>query len=125
MGDISKNFNRKEFACKCGCGQDNISLAVVDVWQDVRDHFNASVHITSGSRCEKHNKAVGGVKHSSHTTGEDGLSHAADGQVEGVEPARVADYIESKYPNSLGMGRYKVFTHVDDRSDRAYRWGEN
>ncbi len=125
MGDISKNFNRKEFVCRCGCEEDNISLVVVDIWQEVRDHFNARVTITSGSRCKKHNKNIGGVDNSQHVEANDGFSHAADGQVEGVEPARVADFIESKYPNSLGLGRYKTFTHIDDRSDRAYRWGDN
>lgn len=28
MGDLTKNFNRFEFACKCGCGFDDIELQV-------------------------------------------------------------------------------------------------
>ncbi|NCC96616.1 MAG: serine/threonine protein kinase, partial [Synergistales bacterium] len=61
MDKLSKNFNRKEFACKCGCGHDNVSPVLVNLLQELRDHLDRAVHVHSGCRCEAHNKAVGGV----------------------------------------------------------------
>ena len=31
MGDLTKNFSRSEFACKCGCGFDDIDLVLQSV----------------------------------------------------------------------------------------------
>ena len=69
MGDISKNFNRAEFACKCGCGFDNIDDRVVGMVQKIRDALGEPVRINSGCRCVEHNERVGGVKNSNHTLG--------------------------------------------------------
>ena len=115
MGDLSKNFNRIEFSCRCGCGMDTVDAELVAVVQDVRDHFEATT-INSGCRCEEHNRNEGGGDNSFHL-----LSKAADIVVEGVGPYRVAFYLENKYPDRYGIGRYKTFTHVDVRSGKA-RW---
>ena len=69
MGDVSKNFDRAEFACKCGCGFDNINPRVVVMAQRIREALGEPVRINSGCRCEKRNVAVGGVKNSYHTQG--------------------------------------------------------
>ncbi len=65
---LSKNFHSAEFACKCGCGGNTISQSLVDMLQGIRDRLGR-VDITSGYRCEAHNKAVGGVPNSAHTKG--------------------------------------------------------
>jgi uncharacterized protein YcbK (DUF882 family) len=70
MGDLSKNFSRREFACKCGCGFDKIDQRLVNLVQEIRDEFGQPVYIESGCRCPKHNRKVGGVWNSGHTTGE-------------------------------------------------------
>lgn len=70
MGDLTKNFSRYEFACKCDCGADNISIDLVERLQSVRDIIGKPLHITSGVRCNKHNAEVGGAWESEHTTGE-------------------------------------------------------
>lgn len=69
MGDMTKNFSRKEFACPC-CGKDNINNKLVDILQTIRDAAGVPVTISSGVRCAKRNKAVGGVENSAHLTGE-------------------------------------------------------
>lgn len=116
---LSPHFKKSEFACKCGCGFDDITQELVDVVEDVRCHFNSPTFIDSGCRCKIHNQAIGGKPLSQHPLGK-----AADIKVKGVEPKQVADYLESKYPNKYGLGRYKSFTHIDVRPNRA-RWGAN
>ena len=117
MGDISTHFNRSEFACKCGCGLDTVDTELVDVLEDIRRQFGASITINSGNRCEVYNRFIGGALKSQHP-----LSRAADIVVDGVDPKDVQDYIDEAWPDSLGMGRYNTFTHIDSRSTKA-RWG--
>ena len=69
MGDLSKNFNRAEFACQCGCGEDTIDYATVELCEAVREHFCQPVTITSGIRCMWHNERVGGSANSLHVLG--------------------------------------------------------
>ncbi|WP_300733777.1 D-Ala-D-Ala carboxypeptidase family metallohydrolase [Pseudomonas sp.] len=113
---LSKNFKRAEFACKCGCGFDSIDEQIVEVAQDIRDHFDSPAAINSACRCEAHNKRVGGAKGSKHLEG-----IAIDIRVKDVTPREVYDYINGKYPKTFGIGLYKTFVHVDTRSKRA-RW---
>lgn len=117
--NLSTHFKRSEFTCKCGCGFDDINPLLIEVLEDVRNHFNAPTSITSGCRCQRHNQAVGGKSHSQHL-----LGNASDIKVYAVKPKSVADYLESKYPNKFGIGRYRTFTHIDVRADKA-RWGAN
>jgi len=61
MGDLSKNFSRYEFTCKCGCGFDKINPKIVELCQELRDFIGEDepIIITSGCRCETHNKDIG------------------------------------------------------------------
>ncbi|MTB46033.1 D-Ala-D-Ala carboxypeptidase family metallohydrolase [Providencia sp. wls1950] len=119
MTKLSEHFNSTEFACKCGCGASDVDAELVGVLEDMRANFNKSVYVVSGRRCAKHNKAVGGAEHSQHL-----LGTAGDIKVKDVTPKAVADYLESKYPSKYGVGRYKTFTHIDVRKNKA-RWGSN
>lgn len=95
MGDMTRNFSRSEFACKCGCGSGQINPVLVDKLQKVRDMMvllfieegateeeanrMAAIGITSGTRCKIHNANVGGSATSSHLVVDHmGVSHAAD-----------------------------------------------
>ena len=69
MGDLSRNFSRHEFACKCGCGEAEVSPFLIEQLQKLRDYTGEPVRITSGRRCETHNAAVGGAKNSQHLLG--------------------------------------------------------
>lgn len=65
----TKNFNVSEFSCRCGCGFNCIDQRVIDLAQTIRDTLGVPIHVNSGCRCEKHNKAFGGVSGSFHTKG--------------------------------------------------------
>lgn len=113
---ISQNFSREEFACKCGCGFAVVDKELVHVLEVVRTHFNAPVAINSACRCEQHNKDVGGSEGSKHK-----LGIAADIVVSGVEPSLVYDYLCEYAVDKYGIGKYKSFTHIDVRKEKA-RW---
>lgn len=70
MGDLSDNFSRYEFACKCGCEFDDVDEFHVEQLQKVRDLSGVYMPIISGCRCAEHNEAVGGSETSDHLTGE-------------------------------------------------------
>lgn len=112
----SKYFLEKEFICKCGCGTGGINPALLPILDDVREHFDAVTTVNSGVRCAKHNKAVGGAPLSQHVQ-----KTAADIKVRGVKPAVVYAYLTKKYPDTLGIGVYDTFVHVDCRAKKA-RW---
>lgn len=113
---ISKNFYREEFACKCGCGFDTVDVRLIEVLQDIRDYFGKRVWITSGCRCEEHNKKSGGWPSSQHMLGK-----AADFVVSDVGALQVQAYLKQKYKDELGIGCYQHWTHVDSRNYRA-KW---
>lgn len=106
----STKFKREEFACKCGCGFAAVDAALLSVLEEVRRAFNAPVTITSGCRCEAHNKKVGGAAKSYHVKG-----MAADIQVKGKTPKEVQEWLLKNYPDRLGIGYGKTFTHIDVR----------
>lgn len=124
MSFSSKYFSRKEFQCRgtnCGsnggnCGYNTVDYQLVRVLEDVREHFAKPVSINSGCRCEKHNASVGGSPKSQHLIG-----RAADIVVKNVDSSKVFDYLKIAYPNSLGLGLYDTFVHVDTRDGMA-RW---
>ena len=126
MGNLSKNFSRHEFACKCGCGFDTVDTVLIDVLQDIADHFKASVTVNSGCRCVEHNETIqhmadiNYVPYSSrsvHMTGK-----AADIVIAGIPAIEVCKYLDYKYPHQFGLGLYSSWVHIDVRSTPA-RWG--
>lgn len=117
MGDLTLNFSRSEFQCACGCGFDNISLALVDDLQKIRSHFGATIKINSGCRCFKHNKEVGGSEHSRHLMG-----IAADIVVMSYPTDIVHRYIDTVFTSNNGLGMYSTFIHYDVRKDERARW---
>jgi uncharacterized protein YcbK (DUF882 family) len=113
MGDLTDHFSRKEFACKCNCGADKIASELVTKLEIVRLMYNKPMRITSGLRCEWHNKKVGGSENSTHM---DGL--AADIAVKGCfERDQLAGFLRTHF-NRMGIA--KDFIHVDvaDKHDR-------
>ena len=120
MGDLSKNFSRHEFACRC-CGRADINQRLVDALQELRDLAGLPVRVTSGYRCQEHNQAIGGATRSQHL-----LGTAADIVVRGMTPAemyRLAEDIEVFRNGGIGVYPDKGFIHVDVRDGRA-RWGQ-
>lgn len=116
MGDLSEHFSRKEFACKCGCGFDKVSPALVEKLEKLRALCGGKpMSINSGCRCVKHNKAVGGSANSQHLRGT-----AADvRQVPGLTIDQMAKLAEQA--GFDGIGKYAGRIHVDVRGTPA-RW---
>ena len=113
---LSKNFTVKEFACSDGTDTVFISLALVNLLQKIRDHFDKAVIINSAYRTEAHNKSIGGATYSQHKYG-----LAADIHINGVTPKEIAAYVETLLPASGGIGIYKSFVHIDVRRVKS-RW---
>jgi len=113
---ISEHFERREFECRCGCGFDTVDVELIKYLEKIRNHFNDSVRVSSGCRCQEYNRVIGGATKSQHI-----LGRAADIFVAGVESAHVADYAE--LIGVPGVGRYKSFTHIDSRGNIA-RWSD-
>lgn len=120
-----KNFKQKEFSCKCGCGSDSVTPTILLLCQLVRDISGNPVTITSGVRCSDHNKNVGGAEKSQHVPDIDGFGHAVDVQVDGVSPSKVYELLDGLFPNTLGLGLYDNWVHIDDRLLKAYRWDKS
>lgn len=114
---ITDHFRVYEFACSDGSDVVFVSQALADILENIRMHFGKPVHINSGYRTVSYNASIkNSSKKSQHCNG-----LAADIRVEGVSPDRVADYAEQLLGDHGGVGRYKTFTHVDTRSEKA-RW---
>jgi len=116
MGDVSPNFSRREFSCKCGCGFQTVDVDLIAILETVRSKFNSPVTINSACRCHEHNENIGGSYGSKHKQG-----IAVDIVVKGVNPKDVYKYLDDIYPASYGIGYYDSFTHFDVRSNKA-RW---
>lgn len=69
MAQLSKNFTSEEFACQCGCGYDTPNPELIRMLQVARDLYGKPIRITSGCRCIKHNRNVGGASNSAHLAG--------------------------------------------------------
>lgn len=107
-----KYFKDSEFTCKCGCGLNLQKNGIKRIADEIREHYGRPVTITSGTRCAKHNKAVGGVANSYHTKG-----NAMDIVVSGVSSNEVYNYVRSAFINT-GRARYSYkinsnATHID------------
>jgi len=61
-------FKIEEFSCGC-CGENLIVEELVKKLDIAREISGVPYKITSGYRCEKHNKIVGGSENSSHKKG--------------------------------------------------------
>ena len=102
MGDLSKHFSRKEFACRCGCGFDKVDPILVTALQQFRNAIKTSIRVQSGCRCAAHNAAVRGTKKSNHLTG------------------KAADISTSHNPTELGRlaAEFGWFNGI-----KVYAWG--
>ena len=115
MGDIGEYFDKKEFACKDGCGFDEVSPRLVKVLDRTREILNRPLVITSACRCHDHNRAEGGKENSAHVKGlaADLKVNGARERFEVIEAALVAGIIR------IGIAR--DFVHIDIDSSKPQR----
>jgi len=114
---LTKNFSSSELDCKCNnedCTYTLIDLEHIVQLQKLRDVVGR-LSITSGYRCKKHNKAVGGSSRSQHLLGTatDLVPHNYS----------ILDLFNFVNPIFKGVGKYKTFIHVDSREGSSARWG--
>lgn len=70
MGRPYKYFEQPEFYCKCNkCAGGGVSSELISMLDKARGIAGVPFRVTSGYRCEDHNRRVGGVGTSSHTLG--------------------------------------------------------
>jgi zinc D-Ala-D-Ala carboxypeptidase len=110
-----KFFNREEFACKCGCGKNEIDdkfLAQLDI---ARAYAGVPFIINSGYRCPIHNKEVGSSSQN-HIAGKAADIQAADGQIRGkiLRGLYLAGFRR--------IGISKTFIHVDSMESVENAW---
>lgn len=109
MANLSKNFTTDEFACKCGCGYDTPNPELIRMLQNARDLYGKPMHITSGCRCIKHNRNVGGAANSAHIQG-----MAADiATPTGTARYEIIYALMASGFNRIGINFKKRFVHVD------------
>ncbi len=97
---LTKNFNVKEFKCKCGGNHSTIlDVGLVEKLQKLVDVLGCeSAVITSGFRCVKHDKAVGGNGAGMHTKG-----LAADVVFNGKDNKAIDTRLVACYAQELGF----------------------
>ena len=106
MGDLTANFDRSEYACKCGCGRDDIKQELAEKVQLVRDKLKRGIRINSGVRCERHNGNIGASASSSHVGG-----WAADLGYQGSKQRFELITVCAQVFDRIGIA--KTFIHVD------------
>ena len=62
-------FKESELKCKCPCGVSKFDADFQNTLNRIRHLYNKPIYITSGYRCDVHNKLVGGNLNSAHTKG--------------------------------------------------------
>lgn len=66
---VISHFKMKEFECRCGCGNSDVSEGMVVRLELMRRILGRPITITSGRRCVRHNGDVGGSPVSRHMYG--------------------------------------------------------
>ena len=107
--DTVKYFTPGEFSCKCGCGCDTqVDPHLLRLADTVRGHFGAPCIVSSGIRCEKHNKAVGGVASSRHLSGK-----AMDFSIKGKTAIETLAYVQQLPAVRYAYAIDKNYVHMD------------
>lgn len=127
MGDLTKNFDSREFASHYRGVTTQVPQhlwhhlqRLADNLQVLRDAVGRPIGISSGYRTVRHNAAVGGSKASQHLD-----AAAADFYIAGRTAddsyCMVSALIKSGKMREGGLGAYATHTHYDPRGTPA-RW---
>lgn len=114
---ISPHFGVWEFKCKDNSRVIVLDKALVELLEIIRLHYNKPLHINSGYRTVQYNASL---KNSSPKS-QHILGKAADIWLNDISPKQLYSWLDSSYPNSLGIGIYDTFVHVDVREGKS-RW---
>ena len=114
---ISPHFGVWEFKCRDNSRVIVLDKALVELLEIIRLHYNKPLHVNSGYRTVQYNASL---KNSSPQS-QHILGKAADIWLNDVSPKQLYSWLDSSYPNSLGIGIYDTFVHVDVREGKS-RW---
>lgn len=113
MGNLSENYNHKDFACKCpACkGEYRVHLGLVGILEMLASHFRKRPRILSAYYCEAYTETLKRDKPSWHSKGK-----AVNLTVDGVSAAELFKYAESiEGVNGLGFYPEENMLHLDTR----------
>lgn len=123
---ISPHFNAKEFRCKCGREHETlISDELIEKLEKLYTALNCSkIIVTSGYRCEQHDKNVGGSGTGQHTLGKaaDICCYGQDGQPISSK-AVCCKAQDIGFRGIANITAAYIYTHVDVR-DKGKWYGD-
>lgn len=122
---ITNHFHSSEFKCKCGCGKIKIEKKLVNNLEKLFAKLNASkCIISSGYRCSKHDKAVGGNGKGQHTKAKaaDCVYYDKNGK---IIPSKIVICVAHDLKLFNGIAKIdKNYIHLDIRTLGKYRGDE-
>lgn len=134
MGDLTDNLSLHEFACRCNypdcLSKESVDFNLVNVLQKAVDDFatryncRASITISGGNRCQKHNTDIEGhvkSKHRMMMAADHKLYVYPNGVKTQITPTEQYDYYNDLYPDKFGLGIYWNRCHLDVQPKRK-RW---
>ena len=107
--ELNPYLNSAEIACKCKrktCHYTLINQDLNDAFYRTRVAAGFALYLNSGFRCQAHNKTVGGVETSSHTTG-----NAIDISTEGLNRVQLSRLVAACRANFDYVKIYPNFIH--------------
>ena len=105
-------FTREEFACKCGCGRNEIPDSFIQDMDELREACGFPLTINSGWRCENHPKEAAKERPGQHNYAAADIKSYNGGQL----------YIIQQKAFELGFNGIaagKGFVHVDNRAKKT------
>lgn len=124
---LSQHFNVQEFKCKCGREHDiQINPELITNLEKLYEKLNCSkIIVTSGYRCEAHDRSVGGTGKGQHTVG-----NAADICCYGQDGQPISSKTVCCKAQDVGFGGIAnitneyIYTHVDVRNGKKWYGNE-
>jgi len=117
VGDLSKDFSKKEFECKCGCGKVFVDINLIQALQTVRSQYGKQIKITSGYRCKKHNITEGGKPNSAHLKG-----MAADILADNSKDRYALIRLLMNRFSRIGIGHRFIHVDIDETKPKYVCW---
>ena len=115
------NFTSEEVSCKCGCGNDNISIPLMQRVQIIRWLVNRPLLVTSGVRCPAYNLTpeVGGEPDSEHVPTPNRPGEGIDLKVEDSKLRRKIVFLATILGLRIGDG--PGFIHLGIRPSKPQK----
>jgi len=107
---LSHNFDSEEFACRCGCGFDEVDPKLIELLEIMRATMGRII-VNSGCRCKRWNESVDGSEASAHLLGQ-----AADIRALGSKE-RYQAVASAVLSGCTRIGIGETFIHVDCSED--------